>query len=214
MAAAANSQNLNRQSLQAAIPGSTTKKTSKIPFANAYVEDCYKFIVVPGNNSGLVRKAIERREWWIEIPPVHSMYNFKWQPVSYGIKFDRLGPVRSKPGGEWGSSGNTANNNGGSGNAPGPSDDGVGPGNAIDIKQMVNHLEFHHIISEKAALFNEVQKYCDGVKENVFDVCVPITFYVEVTDLDKPQVYNQTLQPFLQFYSALEENRERVLFIK
>lgn len=141
------------------------------------------------------------------------MYNFKWQPVSYGIKFDRLGPVRSKPG-EWGSSGNQASNNGGSGNAPGPSDDGVGPGNAIDIKQLVNHLEFHHIISEKAALFNEVQKYCDGVKENVFDVCVPITFYVEVTDLDKPQVYNQTLQPFLQFYSALEENRERVLFIK
>jgi hypothetical protein len=83
------------------------------------VEDCYKFIVVPGNNSGLVRKAIERREWWIEIPPVHSMYNFKWQPVSYGIKFDRLGPVRSKPGGEWGSSGNQASNNGGSGNAPG-----------------------------------------------------------------------------------------------
>jgi hypothetical protein len=37
---------------------------------------------------------------------------------------------------------------------------------------------------------------------------------VEVNDLDKPQVYNQTLQPFLQFYSALEENRERVKVIK
>ena len=74
------------------------KKTSKIPFANAYVEDCYKFIVVAGNNSGLVRKALERRDWWIEIPSVHSMYNFKWQPVSSGIKFERLGPVRPKPG--------------------------------------------------------------------------------------------------------------------
>jgi hypothetical protein len=62
------------------------------------VEDCYKFIVVPGNNSGLIRKALERRDWWIEIPPVHSMYNFKWQPVSYGIKFERLGPPRPKPG--------------------------------------------------------------------------------------------------------------------
>jgi hypothetical protein len=28
--------------------------------------------------------------------------------------------------------------------------------NAYDIKQMVNHVEFHHIISEKAALFNEL----------------------------------------------------------
>jgi hypothetical protein len=54
------------------------KQKSKIPFANAYVEDCYKFIVVPGNNSGLIRKALERRDWWIEIPALHSMFNFKW----------------------------------------------------------------------------------------------------------------------------------------
>ena len=83
---------------RASIPSIPAKKVSKIPFANAYVEDCYKFIVVPGNNSGLIRKALERRDWWIEIPPVHSMYNFKWQPVSYGIKFERLGPPRPKPG--------------------------------------------------------------------------------------------------------------------
>jgi hypothetical protein len=134
--------------------------------------------------------------------------------VSDGIKFDRLGRVRSKSG-EWGSSGNQASNNDGSGNAPGPSDDGVGPGNAIDIKQLVNHLEFRQTISEKASLFNEVQKlYYHGVKEIVFDVCVPITFYFEVADLDKPQVYKQTLQHFLRFYSALIENRERVLFIE
>lgn len=89
-----NATTLTRTSV-ASVPA---KKVSKIPFANAYVEDCYKFIVVPGNNSGLIRKALERRDWWIEIPPVHSMYNFKWQPVSYGIKFERLGPPRPKPG--------------------------------------------------------------------------------------------------------------------
>lgn len=119
------------------------------------------------------------------------MYNFKWQPVSYGIKFERLGPVRPPKPGEWGSSGNQGGASTNGGNPP-PEGDSVN-----DIKQMVNHLEFHHIISEKAALFNELQKYCDGVKENLFDVCVPITFYVEINDLDKPQVYNQTLQPFL-----------------
>lgn len=27
----------------------------KVPFENAYVEDCYKFIVTAGNNSGLIR---------------------------------------------------------------------------------------------------------------------------------------------------------------
>jgi hypothetical protein len=76
------------------------KKTPprKIPFANAYVEDCYKFIVTPGNNSGLIRKELEKRDWWIEIPAVHSMFNFKWQPVSYGIKFKQLSPLKSKHG--------------------------------------------------------------------------------------------------------------------
>lgn len=43
------------------------KSISKIPFENAYVEDCYKFIVTPGNNSGMIRKAMQKRNWWIEI---------------------------------------------------------------------------------------------------------------------------------------------------
>ena len=44
-----------------------TKTKSKIPFENAYVVDCYKFIVTSGNNSQLIRKAMEKRSWWIEI---------------------------------------------------------------------------------------------------------------------------------------------------
>lgn len=67
------------------------KKMSKIPFENAYVEDCYKFIVTHGNNSGLIRKAMQRRSWWIEIQPVHTLFNFKWQPCSNGINYNRLG---------------------------------------------------------------------------------------------------------------------------
>jgi len=51
--------------------------------------------------------------------------------VSYGIKFERLGSIRTKTG-EWGSSGNQAGNNGNSGNAPGPTDDSAG--GALDIK--------------------------------------------------------------------------------
>jgi hypothetical protein len=34
------------------------KSISRIPFENAYVEDCYKFIVIAGNNSGMIRKAM------------------------------------------------------------------------------------------------------------------------------------------------------------
>ena len=49
---------------------------------------------------------------------------------------------------------------------------------------MVNHFEGHHYVSEKANLFRMLMKYCDSFKENIFDI-VPITFYVEVPDLDK-----------------------------
>jgi hypothetical protein len=54
---------------------------------------------------------------------------------------------------------------------------------------MVNHFENHHLISEKANLFNLLQKYCEGNKENIFDIC-PITFYVEVNDVEKTAAYN------------------------
>ena len=49
---------------------------------------------MPGNNSNIVRKAMEKRSCWIEIQPVHSLFNFKWQPVSSGIRFDKLGAVK------------------------------------------------------------------------------------------------------------------------
>ena len=55
------------------------------------MEDCYKFIVTQGNNSGLIKKAMLRRSWWIEIQPVHTLFNFKWQPESKGINYNRLG---------------------------------------------------------------------------------------------------------------------------
>jgi len=63
----------------------------KIPIENAYVEDCYKFIVTHGNNSGLIRQAMQRRDWWIEIQPNYTLFNFKWQPTSKGLNFKRLG---------------------------------------------------------------------------------------------------------------------------
>ena len=87
------------------------------------------------------------------------MYNFKWQPVSAGIKFERLGPLRPKPG-ELGSTGpssaiaggadKSTMDNGGSNGEFGNDQTFAG------VKQVVNHLEFHQIVSEKASLFIEL----------------------------------------------------------
>lgn len=51
------------------------------------------FIVLPGNNSGLIRDALLRRSHkWRECSTMTDQYfHFKWQPVSYGIRFDQLG---------------------------------------------------------------------------------------------------------------------------
>lgn len=159
---------------------------------------------------------MERRDWWIEIPPVHSMFNFKWQPVSFGIKFELLSPIKPKIG-EIGTGigstqyntfsssigGSTAASSNGSSNVSQVSNDNV------FHRQMVNHVENHHLISEKANLFNIYTKHCENFKENVFDVC-PLTFYVEIQDIEKSNAYSQALAPFIQFYQVLEENKNRI----
>lgn len=82
------------QKLHKGIP--TVKNTSKIAFSNIY-NNKFKYIVTNGNNSKLIRDAMRQRSWWVEIPNVDSAFNFKWQPVSYRMKFrdlDSKSPVK------------------------------------------------------------------------------------------------------------------------
>lgn len=163
------------------------KIVSKIPFENAYVEDCYKFIICYGNNSGIVRKAFERRSWWIEIQPVHSMFNFKWQPFSNGIKFARLGHMEQPKPGDLGATGQA---NAYSGITALKLQQSVqNSSNDKQGCQMVNHFEAHKLLTEKFNLLNVMQKFCDQHKENPFEF-MPITFYVEFTDPNKDNIYN------------------------
>jgi len=43
-----------------------------------------------GNNSGIVRRALEARPWWVELPFGGPNFNFLWQPFSNGINFDNI----------------------------------------------------------------------------------------------------------------------------
>ena len=103
---------------------------------------------------------------------MHSLYNFKWQPVSRGIRFDRLGQKNpaSGPGGIGGS-------NTGAGQAPkntavnhvsemANSTSQNGHSSSLTIsdlnsRQIVNHFEFHHLITEKYNLLISLTKFCD-----------------------------------------------------
>ncbi len=53
-----------------------------------------KYIITKGNNSGVVKRVVDSRPWWVELPPTSLGYNFLWQPTSHGIRFDSI----SEPG--------------------------------------------------------------------------------------------------------------------
>lgn len=68
-----------------------TNKSNKPSFAEIYNSKKYKYIVTQGNNSKLIREAMKKRFWWVEIPNFNTMFNFKWQPTSHRMKFSELG---------------------------------------------------------------------------------------------------------------------------
>ena len=50
--------------------------------------------MLKGNNSKIVRECLEERPWWIEMPISHNHnFNFKWSPISQGIKFELMSSI-------------------------------------------------------------------------------------------------------------------------
>ena len=43
-----------------------------------------------GNNSKLIRDAMQKREGWFEVPCTDPSFHFKWMPVSHPLKFEQL----------------------------------------------------------------------------------------------------------------------------
>ena len=52
----------------------------------------YRFNLIKGNNSGLVKRVLTKREHWVELEQQHlTLYQFKWSPVSRLINYQQLG---------------------------------------------------------------------------------------------------------------------------
>jgi len=50
----------------------------------------YKYSVISGNNSALIKKCmLLRHDRWEECNHFDKLYNFKWQPTSRGINFNQ-----------------------------------------------------------------------------------------------------------------------------
>ena len=112
---------------------------------------------------------MKRRSWWVEIPNFNTVFNFKWQPTSYKLKYKDLGKERN-------------------------------------LKQMVNHLEYHKCISEKSELFKHLQIYCEQMRSNVFKI-TPLTFFVTI-DITKPNAMNSSLAAFETIFNVFEHTKK------
>ena len=147
------------------------------------------------------------------------MFNFKWTPVSDGIKWGRLGHVdphkrekgtmgqkpalenkRSDPGASKLVKENSKDH------PPAPAQDKIS-------QQMVNHIEHHQLLTEKYNLLMVMQRFCDLHKESAFDL-MPITFFVEISDASRDHLVTQALTPFVTFWQALEANRSNLFKLK
>ena len=55
-------------------------------------DEPYKFVIIRGNNSELVKKCLvdDRNGDWEEIPSTNTLFNFKWAPFSKGVRYDYL----------------------------------------------------------------------------------------------------------------------------
>ena len=58
---------------------------------NNYLENSFKYVIMPGNNSEVVRRCMQTRHPdWEEIASYSKIFNFKWKPFSHNIRFDQL----------------------------------------------------------------------------------------------------------------------------
>lgn len=50
----------------------------------------YKYIVLKGNNSNLVREALMRRPWWTPTAEHDTQFNFKWKQTCHELHYNLL----------------------------------------------------------------------------------------------------------------------------
>ena len=106
------------------------------------------YVIVPGNASYLVKNCMSHRINWKETFSLSSsLFNFKWQQISYGIDFCNLSRVSY-------------------------------------LRQMVNHFEYHTLISNKANMFANLFKWCEDRNVSVFKY-VPFTIVHKILKEDK-----------------------------
>jgi hypothetical protein len=59
-------------------------------FKSQVQKEAYKYIVMKGNNWGVIKRCMENRSGWEETVDFDTMFNFRWQQTSHGLRFGQL----------------------------------------------------------------------------------------------------------------------------
>jgi hypothetical protein len=74
----------------------TLKNNSEMKVNSSTKDKVYYYIIVPGNNSTLVKNCMSHRTNWRECAsPTTSLFHFKWQQSSVGVDFNNFNRVNS-----------------------------------------------------------------------------------------------------------------------
>jgi hypothetical protein len=68
---------------------------------------------------------------------------------------------------------------------------------------LVNHFEYHHCITQKDSVFNNIQKTCEQSHKDVFDH-LPLTFVLDNTDKSQ---FESHLDKFTAFFNTIEKHK-------
>ncbi len=135
----------------------------------------YKFFVGKGNNSIMVRGTLKQRWWWSYGTRHEEGLNLLWTQW-YKPKFIAALPVHRSPAPEI---------------------------TSIDPRQqkISNHMERHYHISNKKAMFINLQRYYQIMGEDPFNT-LPLTFHI------RQGVGDPEFVRFTEYYDQLEEKRK------
>ena len=153
-----------------------------------------KFYIGRGNNDPLVKSVIKQRWWWSYGSKKDDSINLFWTPWSKKKITESLPPMNETK------NEGVANSNK---DSISKSQKNLYHSNQIQKKQTLriyNHLENHFHLSNKKAMFLNMQSYYCSLKQDPFDT-LPLTFHIK-QGLSDPE-----FEKFKEFYDRVESQK-------
>ena len=76
------------------------------------------------------------------------------------------------------------------------------------MRQLLNHLEYHHLLTRKHDLFDNLHNHLSYIGQNVYDY-VPLTFQITILEGKKAN-YDIAMARFESIFEAFEKEKYNI----